>query len=143
MLYMSCCIYLYGSEIPFSIHMYFHISARMSFLQNLCLLSCRHMNIDLSGTYGTVPEYLLNTADIHSLFYQISSQRMPEHVRRNIPLNPRCFRISFQHTANGLFSEPFTAPVNKEKATFLNIFYIRRMIMCIWPATVFPSLLSP
>ena len=70
--------------------------------QDILLFPIRHMGINFRSTNRTMPQHLLNIADINILFQQKRSERVPEHVRCDMLVQICQSGIMIDHEADRL-----------------------------------------
>ena len=75
-----------------------------------------YMCVDFRNIDRTMPEHLLDTADIHIRLQQVGGEGMPEHMRRNMLLDVSHGSVLLNHISYRLFRQPPVDPVDKEPA---------------------------
>lgn len=89
--------------------------------QNILLLPVGHMRINLRGADRTVPQHLLNIADINILLQQERGERVPEHMGCDMLFQVGQSGIMVNHEADGLVGQLMCQPVDKEITADLDI----------------------
>ena len=75
------------------------------------------MRINLRGADRTVPQHLLNIADINILLQQERGERVPEHMGCDMLADTGQFSIMIDHKADGLVGQLMLESVYKEIST--------------------------
>ena len=73
--------------------------------ENIPLLGHGYVCIDFRNMNGTVPQHLLNIADIHVCFQQTCGKGMPEHVGCDMQLDGSERGVFVDHSADGLIRQ--------------------------------------
>lgn len=89
--------------------------------QNILLLPVGHMRINLRGADRTVPQHLLNIADINILLQQERGERVPEHMGCDMLFQVGQLCIVVDHEPDGLVGQLMCQPVDKEITADLDI----------------------
>lgn len=80
------------------------------------------MRVNLSRRYIRMPEHFLHGTQIGPMFEQMRRKRMPEGVRRDLPLDVRFTGITLNNLPHALTADFFSQAAEKDKSGCL-IFY--------------------
>ena len=107
-----------------------HIFPGMLFCEDILLLGCCHVGVDLRDINGAMSQHFLDIADIHVCVQQTGGEGMTEHMWGNMEVNRSEICIFIDHIADRLFRQTMIKAVDKEVAAGI---YVVVIFLLIFP----------